>query len=130
MTSEHDQGLGVSIAIYMVAMVCGLALFVLPVLLVNWPGKGVNVGMAAYQQPPGTLLIPKPARYSSLLVYLKHDDIVDPALLADMNAKVKELEKPQRLASRTGQRVRSTAPPANLRYAQPVNSNRSFFTFF
>jgi len=127
MISEHDQGLGISIAIYMVAVVCGLALFLVPVFLANTPRIIANAGMAAYEPPPGTLLIPRPARYSSAQAVLFRDETVDPVLLAIANAKVKSADKPHQLASRRGQRVGLKAPPAPTRYAQPTNIGRSFF---
>jgi hypothetical protein len=130
MNSEHNQGLGVSVAIYLVALVCGLALFVLPVLVISGPSKFENAGMAAYEPPPGTLLIPQRARNAGPLAVLQHDDLVDPALAAELNAKAKKTEKPHQLASGVGQWVHPKAPPAGMRYAQPANSGRPYFSLF
>jgi hypothetical protein len=130
MSFEHTRGLGVSVAIYLVAMVCSLTLFVVPVLLANGSKTFDNPGLAAYDPPPGTLVIPQRARYALPLAFLKHDDIVETAMLAKVNANAKKAEKPRQLASRTGQRVRSERPPTDMRYAQPGNSGRSFFSLF
>ena len=117
-------------AIYLVALLCGLLLFVLPVLVISGPSKFENAGMAAYDPPPGTLLIPQRARNAAPLALLQHDDLVDSALAAELNAKAKKAEKPHQSASGVGQRVRPKAPPAGLRYAQPANSGRSIFLLF
>jgi hypothetical protein len=122
MNSEHTQGLGGSVAIYLVALACGLSLFVLPVLFASGQ-KYDNAGMAAYDPPPGTLLIPQRARNAVPLALLKHDDLVDSALAAEMNAKSKKTEKPHHLA-------RPKAPAADMRYAQPVNNGRPFLSLF
>jgi hypothetical protein len=131
MLSDHNSRcLGVSLAIYLIAVAFGLVLFVSPVLLANGPTKFDNPGLAAYDPPPGTVLIPQRARNSFPLAFLKHEEIVDPALVAELNAKAKKAEMSHHLASRTGQSVRPEAPSQNTRYAQPANSGRSFFSLF
>lgn len=117
----------VSIAIYMVAVVCGLALFLVPVFLFNAPRTIANAGMAAYEPPPGTLLIPQPAQYSSPQAALIRDETINPGSLGNAIAKVKNADTSHRLASRGGQRVGLKLRPADIRYAQPTNSSRSLF---
>src|ERR1700687_1968564 len=130
MSSDHNQGLGVSVAIYMIALVCGLALFVLPVLVISGPSKFENVGIAAYEPPPGTLLIPQRARNAGPLAVLQHEDLVDSTLAAELNAKAKKAGKPRQSASGVAQQVRPKAPPAGTRYAQPAYSGHPNFSLF
>jgi hypothetical protein len=130
LSDYNSRCLGVSLAIYLIAVTFGLMLFVLPVLLANRPTKYENPGLAVYDPPPGTLLIPQRARNSFPLAFLKHEDLVDPTLVASLNARAKKAEKPRHLASHSGPRVRPEAPSENKRYAQPANSGRSLFSFF
>jgi hypothetical protein len=130
LSDQSNQGLGLSLAIYLIAVTFGLMLFVSPILLANGPTKYNNPGLAAYDPPPGTLLIPQRARNSFPLAFLKYEDLVDPAMVASLSPKAKKAEKPHRLASRSVQRVRPNAPAENTRLAQPANSGRSFFSFF
>jgi hypothetical protein len=129
MLSEHNNRcLGVSLAIYLIVVTFDLMMFVVPVLLANGPTKFDNPGIAAYDPPPGTLLISR-ARNLFPLAFLKHDDLFDPAMVAAPNARSKNAEKPHHLANRSVQRVRPEAPSENTRFVQPANSGCSFFSF-
>ena len=126
--NNSDEGMGLSVVVYAIAMVCGLALFALPVVWANSARVYDNPGVTAIRSPGGPAYASRPAEFP--LANLDSDQIVSPAMLAELNAPTKSKKgKPQRTA-------RTSAPP-HRSYAQvqdePVEqrpARRSFFSFF
>ena len=104
--NRSDEGMGLSLAVYAIAMMCGLALFVLPIVWANSARVYDNPGVAAARLPGGPLRADNGANYP--LAALHSPQIVSPAMLAELNAKVTK-EKPTRHAS---------SKPAPRHYAQ------------
>jgi hypothetical protein len=127
---HSDEGMGLSVVVYAIAMVCGLALFVLPVVWANSARVYENPGVTALGSPGGPAYANRRAQFP--LANLQQEQIVSPAMLAELNAKAKaKKEKPQRV-------VRTSSPP-NRSYAQvhdePAEQQRParrsfFFSFF
>lgn len=131
MLVDHpDQGLVTSLAVYIIAIAFGLVVIVVPVLLFNGPTKFHNPGVAAYNPPAGTLLIPVSDRNSFPLALLKQEDIAAPTQIAARKVKSDKPEKAPRLENRGGHRVSPKAPSENTRYALPTNNGRWPFSFF
>ena len=103
---KSDEGLGLSVAAYALALICGLALFVLPVYWLNSPTVYENPGVTAARLPGGPAYANHPAEFP--LAKLQDQQIVSAAMLAELNANAKK-EKPVRRASR---------PASNRTYAQ------------
>jgi len=87
--SHHDEGLFVSALIYVTAVVGVLALFVVPVYLLNGPtvlenagAQGVHLQMSAARRNNGAFPVAR----------LEDSEIVDPARVAELNAKVKSAQ--------------------------------------
>ena len=120
--------MGLSVVVYAIAMVCGLALFALPVVWANSARVYENPGATAMRSPGGPAYANRKAQFP--LANLKEEQIVSPAMLAELNAKTKTTkEKPQRTARSSAPSHRSYAQvqdePAEQRPAR-----RSFFSFF
>ena len=58
-SEDANEGLGLSLAIYVAAIGATVAVLAVPVYFIAKPTKLENVGMAGYQAPPGTRLIPE-----------------------------------------------------------------------
>jgi hypothetical protein len=58
-SEDANEGLALSLAIYVAAIGVTIAVLAVPVYFIIKPTKLENVGMAAYQAPPGTRLIPE-----------------------------------------------------------------------
>ena len=125
--NKSDEGMGLSVVVYAIAMACGLALFGTPVIWANSARVYDNPGVTAANVPGG------PARNAHLEQYplanLHAPQIVSPAMLAELNAGAKK-EKPRRTAR--------TSAPTPHRYAQaqeePAEQRPArrpfFFSFF
>jgi len=126
--NNSDQGMGLSVVVYAIAMVCGLALFALPVVWANSARVYDNPGVTALRSPGGPAYAYRNAQFP--LANLQETQIISPAMLAELNAKspAAKKEKPQRTA-RTAPAHRSYAQvqdePAEQRPAR-----RGFFSFF
>src|SRR5690348_10599516 len=106
-TMRHsDEGMGLSVVVYAIVMVCGLALFVLPVIWANGARVYDNPGVAATRSPGGPAYASHAAQFP--LANLKEEQIVSPAMLAELNANAKK-EKPVR---------RAATKPSHRSYAQ------------
>jgi hypothetical protein len=92
---NSDEGMGLSVVVYAIAMMCGLALFVLPVVWANSARVYDNPGVTA-NLPGGPVRADNRANYP--LAALHSPQIVSPAMLAELNAKATK-EKPTRHAS-------------------------------
>ena len=114
--NNSDQGLGLSVAIYAVALVCGLALFVMPVVWANGPRVYDNPGVGASRMPGG----PAYAHRSGFpLAKLQEQQIVSPAMLAELNAKVKKEKPAARKLAKSGSK---TAKATTVKSRATTNS--------
>jgi hypothetical protein len=123
--NTSDEGMGLSLAVYAIAMVCGLALFVLPIVWANSGRVYDNPGVAAAHLPGGPLRANGRAEYP--LATLHSQQIVSPAMLAELNATKTKKEKPV---------TRHASRPAPQHYAQadrdddaPPPQRRGLFFF-
>jgi hypothetical protein len=108
---DSDQGLGLSVAVYALALLCGLAVVVLPVYWANAPAVYDNPGVSAARLPGGPIAS---HRADFPLAKLQSKPIVSEAMLAEFNAKsikTKKAEKPVRRAS-------NRPAPSHRNYAQ------------
>ena len=122
--------MGLSVVVYAIAMMCGLALFVLPVLWLNSPRAYENPGMTALRTPGGPAYASRQRDFP--LANLRSEPIVSPAMLQELKAGANtQKEKPRRT-------VTARAPaPAHRSYAQMQDepaeqrpARRGFFSFF
>jgi hypothetical protein len=125
MNNVDSEGLGLSIAVYAVAMLCGLALFVLPVYWLNSPAVYENPGVRTSALPGGPSYASHPAEFP--LAMLHRQQIVDPAMLVELDAKAQK-EPPPRRAHRATQRSYAQARDAD----EPERRvpSRPFFSLF
>ena len=118
--------MGLSVAIYAIAMMCGLALFVVPIIWANSARVYENPGVAATHRPGGPVRADHGGAYP--LAALHSPEIVSSAMLAELNATAKK-EKPV---------VRHASRPARRSYAQAQDEapeqrparRFGFFSFF
>ena len=122
MNAHHEEGLGLSVLVYLAAMLGGLAAFVVPVYLANGP--------TVLQSPDARIQanrIFNARRYDRHfpVARLEHEAIVDPATLAELSAKAKE-SKPARSARiHTPRRThRHRAQPRRNSYAELRRQHR------
>jgi hypothetical protein len=124
--NQSDQGMGLSVVVYAIAMMCGLALFVMPVIWANSARVYDNPGVTAANVPGGPARRDHPSQYP--LASLHAQQIVSPAMLAELNAKVKK-EKPRRTA-----RAAEPAPRYAQAQEEPAEQRPArrpfFFSFF
>ena len=124
---HSDEGMGLSVVVYAIAMVCGLALFVLPVLWANSARVYDNPGVTAMRSPGGPAYASRAAQFP--LANLQEEQIVSPAMLAELNAKAKK-EKPQNTARSASPSHRSYAQAQDEPAEQQRPARRGFFSFF
>jgi len=101
MNTADNEGLGLSIAVYALAMLCGLALFVLPVYWMNSPAVYKNPGVKTSALPGGPSYASHPGEFP--LAMLHRQQIVDPAMLVELNAKTQKESPPPRPPRRATQ---------------------------
>ena len=122
--NHNDQGMGLSLAAYVIAMLGGLALFVLPVLWATGARVYENPGVKAASLPGGSAYANHRAQFP--LALLKQQQIVDQTALNQLNAKTaQKAPAPHRVARATH---RSYAQ-ASEDDGQPP-ARRSFFPWF
>lgn len=124
---NSDEGMGLSLAIYAIAMACGLALFVLPVIWANSGHVYDNPGVTALHRPGGPVRSDHRAGYP--LATLQSQPIVSPAMLAELNAEVKKAKPVARRASRPAPRHYAQADHDDLA-ATPQRRGLFFFSWF
>jgi hypothetical protein len=123
MDSSDSEGLGLSLLVYMAAITSALALFALPVYLAAQPTVfanpplvrgNLNGPVIGYRGPTGVSL-----------ALLKKQTIVDPAMIAALNAKVAKSAQTKKASHRTAQRSKATS----LAELQTERQRRPFFLF-
>jgi hypothetical protein len=90
MYPSEAKDLAVSVLIYMVAIVFGLSLFVVPLYLATRPTVVENAGASAATQTVDRALVDRSSRKRFPVANLKHETIVNPATIAELNAKAKD----------------------------------------
>jgi hypothetical protein len=124
--NKSDEGLGLSVVVYAIAMMCGLALFVMPVIWANSARVYDNPGASAANLP-GPERNAHGAQYP--LASLHAQQIVSPAMLAELNATTKK-EKPRRTARASAPSRRSYAQAQEEPAEQRPARRPFFFSFF
>jgi hypothetical protein len=94
------EGLGLSVLVYMAAIVGGLALIAVPVYFANGPRVYDNPPLARASPLLNGPVIGQRETARTPLAVLKHQTIVDPKFVAALNAKVKQPEQRRISASR------------------------------
>jgi hypothetical protein len=132
MSPYEDKDLGLSLLIYMVAILCTLAVFVVPVVLVNGPTVLPNPSAKAAR----SVLAAHLNESSFPVAHLKEKDIVSPALLTALNAKAKKAKAIRdRAVHAVPRRHEATHPPQRRTYAdaapqRPIGPFGLFFSLF
>jgi hypothetical protein len=121
MSAYEDRDLGLSVLIYVAALACGIAIFVVPVLLANGPTVIRNPGA---QNAVAQMVAARRSGDRYPVARLKQDEVVDPSTVAALSAKVKRAERERRRAAaahrsaRRLQHARRRAAPLRARRAQ------------
>ena len=103
MNSSETDGLGLSVLIYMSAILGGLALFAVPAYVATRPQVYANPPLARANPLLNGPVIGERDLAPAPLAILKHRIIVDPKIVAALNAKIKQPEQ-RRAASQEAQR--------------------------
>lgn len=128
MRSSEYEGLGLSLVIYMAAIAGALAVAALPVYLANRPQVYENPPLARANPLLNGPIVGNRVSTGVPLAMLKREIIVDPAIIAALNAKAEKAEKAAAVrhpVRRTAQRSDRT-PMAELQSERP---RHSFFLF-
>jgi hypothetical protein len=88
MYQSESKDLAVSVLIYMAAILFGLSLFVVPIYLATRPTVVENAGAPALARAQAIERTAHSDRFP--VAHLKEPTLVDPATVAEFNAKVKE----------------------------------------
>ena len=126
--NPQNDGLGLSLLIYLTAMLCGLSVIALPVYFTVRPTVIENAS-ARMLKESGTLVVGASQKPFPLF-RLKHPAIVDPEMVAKMNAEAtKKVEHmhaaPIHIASEAFRRRQQSAPTDS--YAEVTTSHRRRF---
>lgn len=122
--SSDTEGLGLSLAVYVAAIVGVFAVIMMPIYLANRPVVFENPPLAAANPLMNGPIVGYRATTIPVAL-LKKEPIVDPATLAALNAKSKKQASPNRPTQRVAARPAGT-PVAEL---QPERQRRPFFLF-
>jgi hypothetical protein len=125
MRTSASEGLGLSVVIYMAAVLGVLGLVVVPVYLANAPQVYENPTLARANPLLDGPIIGNRAPHPVPLAMLKRQTIVDPAIVAGLNAKAKQVASARVTRPTSTPRPRGT-PVAEL---QPERPRHSFFLF-
>jgi hypothetical protein len=105
MNSNEAEGLGLSVLIYLTAIVGGLALFAVPAYLATAPQVYANPPLLRANPLLNGPVIGERDVGPAPLAVLKHSIIVDPKFVASLNAKIKQPAQ-RRVSQQTAQRPR------------------------
>jgi hypothetical protein len=124
---DNDDGLGVSLLIYASAILGALVLIMAPIYPANRPTVYQNSGVQQFDQ----VLPARAERHNYPLAHLEHRDIVDPAIVAALNAKA-EAERSRRASASESHRVAHVRPTTRRTYADaaPARQANPFALFF
>lgn len=96
MNSTETEGLGLSVLIYMTAILGGLALIAVPIYLATQPQVYDNPPLARANPLLNGPVIGQRDTGAPPLAMLKHSTIVDPKFVATLNAKINKINQPER----------------------------------
>lgn len=128
MTRSESEGLGLSLLIYVAAIVGVLATVALPVYIANAPRVYDNPPLANADPLLNGPIIGKRVSTRVPLARLHRRIIVDPAVVAALNAKIIKSEPVRHAVRRNEDRARRT-PVAELR-AEPRHATFFLFRLF
>lgn len=114
--------MAVSVVIYMIAIVFGLALFVVPIYLMSRPTVVQNAGLPAARSVDRALAA-RSSRERFPVAHIKRDTIVSPDTIAELNAKVKERDV---VGRRRSQRTYARPRPRQTYDRAPVAPRPSY----
>lgn len=129
MTKAESEGLGLSILVYFGAIVAAFTAIVVPVCLANTAQVYDNPPL-----PPADPLLNGPIigerePASRPLAILHHRVIVDPKIVAALNAKVKEAAPEPHVRQAAVRRSASAEPPPPRPAREPEREHSTFFLF-
>jgi hypothetical protein len=128
MYPSEAKDLAVSVLIYMVAILFGLSLFVVPIYLLSRPTVVENAGVPALARAVQRTARSGHANFP--VARLKRETIVNPATLAELNAKAKQSDDVHARVRGTSRAPRrpdhayAEVAPASRRPAYPNFSTR------
>jgi hypothetical protein len=122
--NDNDQGMGLSVAVYALAMAGGLALCVLPVLWASGATVYENPAVKSVRLPGGPSYARRQAEFP--LALLKRQPIVDQTALNELNAQPAPKAPPPHRVARAGHR--NYAQAAETDEQRPAR--RGFFSWF
>jgi hypothetical protein len=138
MDPQVDEGLGGSVAIYAAAMAGALAAIMLPIYFANAPAVYKNSGPKSFSE----ILAARAEARQYPLAKLEQPQIVDPAVVAALNAKADARRARSKENHRPVQRNRRTATPRTVQHtaqqqsyaksppARPLSPLALFFPIF
>lgn len=92
MDASDNEGLGLSVAIYIVAVVGALAILAVPIYLMNAPQVYENPKLAQSDPLLNGPIIGQRVSTSIPVAMLQRQQLIDPAILAALNAKTRKAE--------------------------------------
>jgi hypothetical protein len=121
MENQESEGLGLSVLIYLGAILGMVAVVATPIYFAVRPQVYENPVLARTNPLLDGPIVGQRVSAPTPLAYLKHEQIIDPAVLAQLNSKIKGTSQhtahrstPQQVANQTDARPRGT-PVAELR---------------
>lgn len=126
MSPSDDDALGFSALLYLAALLGALALFVMPVYLVNGPTVIKNPSPSAVS----AALAARQNDGNFPLARLKHEDIVDPAIVQALNDKDETTEPAHRPAGQRASAPRRVQPAPSYADAAPAGQHPGPFKRF
>jgi hypothetical protein len=113
--NPRDEGLGLSLLVYLAALICGLGVVMLPIYLANRPTVIENANTRMLARSASGILAVRPTDGRFPVARLEHQTIDDPATATELEAAEKKAKPahaaPVHLARRTS-RLRPR-PPAD-----------------
>jgi len=122
--SHNDQGIGLSVAVYALAMIGGLTLFVLPILWASGATVYANPTVKSVALPGGPRYAHRQAEFP--LVMLKQQQIVDQTALNELNANSPRKAAPSHRVARAAHRNYAQATETD----EQRPARRPFFSWF
>lgn len=124
-----DQGLGLSLGVYVGALLLGLTICVAPVLWAAGPTQYENPELPKYDITSSRPLSDQHRQIP--LARLKRDDIVDKTMLAALNANARKAEARERAVHRSTRTAYAQARDDDEPVARrPSAPGRFFFSLF
>jgi len=127
MTEPRDQGLGLSLLVYVGALLCGLVLIVAPILWASGAREYPNPVLPKYDITSSRPLVDQHKQVP--LAVLKREELVDPTMLAALNAKTRTTQSrdTQERSARTKSRTAYAQAPDSEAAAEHRPRRSGFF---